>query len=79
MAADPVAEHLIEQMRKLIDDYERTQRRTSETKSAQINVRVTPSLRARVQNLAAELDMSISDLIEQAVCEFAERNGASVR
>lgn len=43
----------------------------AENKTAQLNVKVTPSFKTALDKLAAEQELSLSDLIERAVWEYA--------
>lgn len=49
----------------------RSLRATSEGKTAQLNIRITPSLKAQISSMAVARSMSIPDLIEQAIMELA--------
>lgn len=51
------------------------QRRRSAVRTAQVNFRCSPALRDQLNHMAKALDISVADLLEDAIGRFAEAEG----
>lgn len=51
------------------------QRRRSAVRTAQVNFRCSPALRDQLNHMAKALDISVADILEDAIGRFAEAEG----